>query len=75
MPATYFLDRLPECPADVDQWVLKPFYTIAGLGVGSGRAELDAFPLAERVNWILQRCCRFTPLIAMATLLRRGIVH
>ena len=65
VPATYFLDRLPERPADLDEWVLKPLYSFAGLGVGvgPGRAELDAFPLAERANWILQRRCRFTALI------------
>ena len=59
------MDRLLECPADLDEWVLKPLYTIAGLGVGVGpmRAELDPFPLAERANWILQQRCRFTPLI------------
>ncbi|MFN0101236.1 MAG: hypothetical protein ACKV2U_03995 [Bryobacteraceae bacterium] len=65
VPATYFLDRLPKWPQDLDEWVLKPLFSFAGLGVvvGPVREDLDAIPRGERANWILQRRCRFTPLI------------
>jgi len=65
VPATHFLDRLPEWPMDLDDWVLKPLYSFAGLGVSVGprREELEAIPVGERAHWILQRRCRFTPLI------------
>jgi hypothetical protein len=54
-----------ELPADLDNWVLKPLYSFAGLGVsiGPSKAEIDAVPAAERHNWILQERVRFTPTI------------
>ena len=65
VPETHFLDRLPEWPSDLDDWVLKPLYSFSGLGVsvGPAREELDAIPVAKRANWILQKRYRFTPLI------------
>lgn len=65
VPETYFLNQIPEWPADLDDWVLKPLFSFAGLGVSVGpeRAELDAIPVALRGQWILQRRCRFAPVI------------
>jgi hypothetical protein len=65
VPETHFLDRLPEWPTDLEEWVLKPLYSFAGLGVrvGPERAELDAIAASDRANWILQRRCRFAPAI------------
>ena len=33
VPRTWFLDQLPEVPADLENFVLKPLYSFAGLGV------------------------------------------
>lgn len=65
VPQTWFLDQLPEIPADLENYVLKPLYSFAGLGVlvGPTRADLDAIPLAERHNYILQKRMRFEPVI------------
>lgn len=65
VPLTRFLNAFTEWPPDLDDWVLKPLYSFAGLGVAVGptRDQLDAIPVAERSQWILQRRCRFEPLI------------
>lgn len=65
VPETWFLDQLDEMPADLDNWVLKPLYSFAGLGVsvGPSKEEVAAVPAAERHNWMLQRRMRFTPAV------------
>ena len=65
VPETHFLSTLPEWPANLEDWVLKPLYSFAGLGVSVGPecAELDAIATEDRGNWILQRRCRFEPVI------------
>jgi len=65
VPETWFLDRLDSLPPDLENYVLKPLYSFAGLGVvvGPARADLDAIPPAQRHNYILQRRMRFEPVI------------
>ncbi len=65
VPRTLFLDRVTELPEDLSQWVLKPLYSFAGLGViiGPARADVDAVPAAERANFILQERVDFTPVV------------
>lgn len=65
VPETWFLDQLPRVPDDLEQYVLKPLYSFAGLGVmvGPERADLDRIPAGERHNYILQRRMRFEPVI------------
>lgn len=65
VPRTLFLDQVREIPPDLDNWVLKPLYSFAGLGVSVGptREEIDSIPPAERHKWILQERVRFTPVI------------
>lgn len=65
VPRTFFLHQVDGIPADLDNWVLKPLYSFAGLGVsvGPSRAEIDAVPAAARHNWILQERVRFEPVI------------
>jgi hypothetical protein len=65
VPRTWFLDRLTEVPYDLENFVLKPLYSFAGLGVviAPSRADLDAIPAAKRAEYILQERLHFTPLI------------
>ncbi|MBI2689847.1 MAG: hypothetical protein HYX27_26370 [Acidobacteria bacterium] len=65
VPETRFLNSFAGWPDDLEEWVLKPLYSFAGIGVnvGPARAALDAIPAAERASWILQRRCRFAPVI------------
>ena len=46
---------------DLEDWVLKPLFSFAGLGVvvGPTREQLDAVPDGRRHDYILQRRMRF----------------
>ena len=65
VPRTWFLDQLPEVPADLENFVLKPLYSFAGLGVviAPSRADIDAIPGAKRSSYILQERLNFTPVV------------
>jgi hypothetical protein len=65
VPRTWFLDQLKEVPADLENFVLKPLYSFAGLGVviAPSRADIDAIPAAKRNEYILQERLNFTPLV------------
>ena len=54
-----------EVPADLQNFVLKPLYSFAGLGVviAPTRADIDAIPAAKRGEYILQERLDFTPLV------------
>jgi hypothetical protein len=65
VPRTWFLDQLPEVPGDLDNFVLKPLYSFAGLGVviAPSRADIDAIPQAKRSEYILQERLNFAPVV------------
>ncbi|MFY9700840.1 MAG: hypothetical protein WAK02_01705 [Terriglobales bacterium] len=65
VPRTWFLDQLTEVPADLENFVLKPLYSFAGLGVviAPSRADIDAIPAAKRGEYILQERMNFTPVV------------
>lgn len=64
-PESWFLDQVKEIPSDLDNYVLKPLYSFAGLGVkvGPSRADIDHIAADERHHYLLQRRMRFEPLI------------
>lgn len=57
VPETRFLSDVTRLPEDLDNYVLKPLYSFAGLGVkiGPAREEIEAIPEAQRADFILQR--------------------
>jgi hypothetical protein len=57
VPPTRFLDEVEELPEDLTDYVLKPLYSFAGLGVsiGPGKEEIAAIPKERRHEFILQR--------------------
>ncbi len=65
VPRTWFLDQLTEVPADLENFVLKPLYSFAGLGVviAPSRRDIDAIPAAKRGEYILQERMNFTPVV------------
>ena len=65
VPRTWFLDQMPEVPADLENFVLKPLYSFAGLGVviAPSRKDIDAIPAAKRSEYILQERISFTPVV------------
>jgi hypothetical protein len=56
VPRTCFLSDMSEIPSDPENWVLKPLYSFAGSGVivSPSRSGIDAIPLSNRHNFVLQ---------------------
>jgi len=65
VPRTWFLDQLPSVPSDLENFVLKPLYSFAGLGVviAPSQKDIDAIPVDKRGEYILQERLNFTPVI------------
>jgi hypothetical protein len=63
VPECYFLNELDEYPANLDDYVLKPLFSFAGLGVDVEvtKEKLDA--IENRSNYILQQKVEYAPLI------------
>jgi hypothetical protein len=57
VPETKFLCDIDDLPEKLDDYVLKPLYSFAGLGVkiGPSKEEIEAIPQDQRGDWILQR--------------------
>jgi len=64
VPETLFLDRVSNIPDDLDNWVLKPLFSFAGLGVEVGPARERVERAIEAGDHILQRRMRWEPVIA-----------
>lgn len=65
VPKTWFLDQLEIPPSDLHNYVLKPLYSFAGLGVTIGPTSADIESVAEnrRSEYILQERISFEPVI------------
>jgi hypothetical protein len=63
VPKTFFLDQLDRWPPDLENWVLKPLYSFAGLGVKIGPSKADLDEITKRSQFILQERVDFAPLI------------
>jgi len=65
VPKTWFLDRLERSPDDLENYVLKPLFSFAGLGViiNPSKQDMAAIPADRRSQYILQQKMNFEPLI------------
>jgi hypothetical protein len=65
VPKTWFLDQLPEIPADLENYALKPLYSFAGLGVviAPKKEDIAAVAPERRSHYILQERLHFEPVI------------
>jgi hypothetical protein len=63
VPRTMFLNQVTSLPHDLDNWVLKPLYSFAGLGVKIGPTRADIESVADPTQYILQERVDFAPLI------------
>ncbi|MGI8960068.1 MAG: hypothetical protein ACR2IV_09970 [Bryobacteraceae bacterium] len=63
VPETRLVSDMKTLPHDLNDWVLKPLYSFAGLGVKISplKDEIQAIPESERSNFILQRKMDFVP--------------
>jgi hypothetical protein len=66
VPKTWLLDRNSTVPLDNENYVLKPLYSFAGLGIKfhPTQADVDAIPADQRSHYMLQERMRFEPVIA-----------
>jgi hypothetical protein len=65
VPRTWFLNQLKEIPSNLENFVLKPLYSFAGLGVviAPSRADIEAISAPKRSEYILQERLNFTPVV------------
>ncbi|GAB4467501.1 MAG: hypothetical protein OHK0029_39440 [Armatimonadaceae bacterium] len=63
VPETYFLDQVSALPEDLENWVLKPLFSFAGLGVRVGPTVEEVQAVSDRSQYILQRRVHFAPFV------------
>lgn len=63
VPETHFLNRLKEIPTDLENYVLKPLFSFAGMGVIIDVTPTDIQQIKDPENWILQRKVTYEPII------------
>ena len=65
VPETRFLSDVDPLPDNLQDYVLKPLYSFAGLGVNIGptKDDIAAIPVDQRRDYILQRKMDFVPTI------------
>jgi hypothetical protein len=65
VPKTEFLDRVENMPRDLENYVVKPLFSFAGLGVimNPKKEDLAAIPKQKRSEFILQQRMNFVPVI------------
>jgi len=63
VPATFYLNGLKEIPADLENYVLKPLFSFAGMGVIIDVTKEDVDNVTDLENWILQRKVKYADVI------------
>jgi hypothetical protein len=63
IPETFFLNELKEIPADLENFVLKPLFSFAGMGVVIDVTPQDIEEVKDPENWILQRKVKYAEII------------
>ena len=65
VPDCRLVSRLgADVPADLENYVLKPLYSFAGLGVDIAPTREKLAALEKPAEWILQRKVTYAPLLA-----------
>ena len=63
VPRTQFLSNVTTLPENLDDFVLKPLFSFAGLGVKVGPSKADIAAVDNPTQWILQERVDFIPTI------------
>lgn len=63
VPETRFLNTVKDIPTDLENYVLKPLFSFAGMGVIIDVTEADIQQINDPENWILQRKVTYEPVI------------
>ncbi len=62
VPETFFLNEVMQ-PLSLDQYVLKPLFSFAGMGVVIDVTQADIDNIQDPENWILQRKVNYASII------------
>lgn len=63
VPETKFLNEIEAIPSDLENYVLKPLFSFAGMGVIIDVTEKDIVEIKDPENWILQRKVTYEPIV------------
>ncbi|TCD02810.1 hypothetical protein [Pedobacter psychroterrae] len=63
VPDTHFLNELEQIPDDLENYVLKPLFSFAGMGVIIDVKQSDIHGVQDPENWILQRKVTYEPAV------------
>ncbi|MBC7890038.1 MAG: hypothetical protein H7Z13_19345 [Ferruginibacter sp.] len=63
VPPTFYLDEIKTIPPDLHNYVLKPLFSFAGMGVVIDVTRADIDNVKEPQNWILQRKVKYADVI------------
>ena len=63
VPQTFFLNELKQMPADLENYVLKPLFSFAGMGVVIDVTMADIDAVKDPENWILQKKVKYADVI------------
>jgi hypothetical protein len=63
VPETRFLNELNTIPKDLENYVLKPLFSFAGMGVIIDVSETHITNIKDPENWILQRKVHYEPAV------------
>ena len=62
VPPTFFLNEITT-PVNLAEYVLKPLFSFAGMGVVIDVTQADIDKITDPENWILQRKVNYAPII------------
>ena len=62
VPETFFLNEITQ-PVNLEEYVLKPLFSFAGMGVVIDVVQADIDAIKDPENWILQRKVNYAPII------------
>lgn len=63
VPETFFLHELESLPENLEDYVLKPLFSFAGIGVKIDVTPADVDGIVDPQNWILQRKVSYEPVV------------
>ncbi len=63
VPETWFLSDLKQVPGDLENYVLKPLFSFAGMGVVIDVTQEDIDQVKDPENWILQKKVKYADVI------------
>lgn len=63
VPETHFLNTLTKIPTDLENYVLKPLFSFAGMGVIIDVTRADIEKITDPENWILQKKVIYEPVV------------